>query len=876
MTGDDIRKAYLDFFAEKGHDIVPSSSLIPHGDPTLLLTSAGMVQFKAYYLGEEVPPNPRLASCQKCFRTTDIEVVGDTTHLTFFEMLGNFSIGDYFKKEAIAWGWEFCTGRLGLDPERLWATIYLDDEESFQYWREIGLPERKIRRFGDKENYWGPAGNSGPCGPCSEIHYDLGEELGCTRPTCGPNCDCGRFTEIWNLVFTQYNQDEAGNRTPLPRPNIDTGMGLERTLAVVTGKSSVYETDLFTPLLDCIGGLAGKKYGADETVDHAMRVAAEHGRGITFLIADGVVPANDGRGYVLRRLLRRASLFGRRLGLERPFLAALAQTTVDRMGHVYPELKERRDFIFQAIRLEETRFAETLNTGLEMLEGIMAGLGGRRREISGEQAFRLYDTYGFPVELTREVAAERGFSVDTEGFQREMARQKEKARASHRFELAEKGLSALKKELDLKTTRFVGYHRLTHKSAISALVVDNRSVKTAREGDEVDLVLESTPFYAEMGGQVGDTGRIDAVEGQFVVTDTARVPPDVFVHQGYVSRGEISVGDEVEASVDAERRRDIARNHTATHLLHYALRRTLGEHARQRGSVVAPDRFSFDFSHLTAMTPEELERVQRAVNEKIREDLPVYDEEMPYQEAVKEGAIALFDEKYGDKVRVLKTGKPPVSIELCGGTHAATTGEIGFFHILGEHSIGAGLRRIEAVTGRGAEDFIRRRFAVLRSIAGIVGAENEDVRAKVDGLVSELKSERRRRENLEKELARSRAETLLNRVESADGVNLLVAAVPSSRMEALREMSDFLRDKLKSVALVLGSVYQGKPVFLSAVTPDLVAKGYHAGNIIGRAAKAAGGGGGGRPDLAQAGGKHKDKLDEALRVARTLLEKKDA
>ncbi|MEE8420976.1 MAG: alanine--tRNA ligase, partial [Dehalococcoidales bacterium] len=910
------------------------------------------VQFKAYYLGEETPPNPRLVSCQKCFRTTDIEVVGDISHLTFFEMLGKFSIGDYFKREAIAWGWEFCTVRLGLDPERLWATVFLDDDESFGYWREIGLPESKIRRFGEKDNYWGPAGNSGPCGPCSEIHYDLGEELGCGQPACGPNCDCGRFSEIWNLVFTQYNQDESGNRTPLPNPNIDTGMGLERTVAVVTGKSSVYDTGLFTPQLECIAGLSAKKYGDDEATDHAMRVAVEHGRAVTFLIADGVIPANDGRGYVLRRLLRRGALFGRRLGLRKPFLAEIARVTVGQMGHAYPELREREEFILKAIRLEEARFEETLSIGLEVIDSLLdyrgthrgvipelmlflrnvkhgpentanileehgfvgGGRGAGRQigseiaaetisqlthgflkrlkegnkqfaedimddienwghNISGYEAFKLYDTYGFPVELTREIAGERGFSVDTAGFEREMAQQKEKARASHRFELAERGLANLKKELDLKASEFVGYDHLSHRSTLAALVVDNQPVKTVREGQEVDLILESTPFYAEMGGQVGDTGKIDGASGQFLVIDTVHVPPDIIVHQGRVVRGELAVGGEVTAAVDSERRLDIARNHTATHLLHYALRQVLGDHAQQRGSLVGPERFSFDFSHLSAVTPPELEQVQRIVNDKIRRNLPVYDAEMPYKEAVKEGAIALFDEKYGDKVRVLRTGRPPISVELCGGTHASATGEIGFLHVLSEHGIGAGLRRIEAVTGRGAEEFIRRRLAGLQNIAGIVGTDVENARDRVESLAAELKNERRQRENLEKVMARTRAEALLDQVAVTGDVNLLVAAVPASRMEILREMADFLRTRLKSGVIVLGSVYQDKPVFLAAVSADLVSRGYHAGNIVSQVARVTGGGGGGRPDLAQAGGRHKDKLDEALNLVKSLVEK---
>ncbi|MFQ6121663.1 MAG: alanine--tRNA ligase [Dehalococcoidales bacterium] len=873
MTSDELRTAFLKFFEEKGHTVIPSSSLIPHGDPTLLFTSAGMVQFKSYFLGEEVPPNPRLATCQKCFRTTDIESVGNHKHLTFFEMLGNFSIGDYFKKEAIAWGWEFVTQWLKLEPERLWATIYLDDDESFGYWRETGVPEQKILRFGEEDNFWGPAGDSGPCGPCSEIHYDLGEEVGCGKPSCAPNCECGRFSEIWNLVFTQYNQDENGQRTPLPKPNIDTGMGLERTAAVVIGKTSVYETELFIPLLQCISGISGKKYGSDDDSDRAMRVIAEHSRGITFLIGDGVIPANEGRGYVLRRLLRRAALFGRRLGLEKPFLAETAKTTIDQMGHIYPEIRQRQDFILNVIELEESRFEQTLSTGLELLDGIMAGLASKgRNEISGEQAFKLYDTYGFPVELTKEIAAGRGFSVDLASFEKEMEKQRERARKAE-LVAARKGtlFKETKVALSYETTPFVGYHDLKHKSVIIDLLVDGASAETISQGQAASLILETTPFYGEMGGQVGDTGQIRSASGHFIVTNTIRIPTDIIVHQGHVSQGSFTVGEEVEAEVDEERRLDIARNHTATHLLQFALRKVLGEHVQQRGSLVAPEQFRFDFSHLVALMPEEMREVQQIVNEKIRQDLPVYPVELAYKEAIEEGAIALFDEKYGDVVRALKIGEPPISIELCGGTHITSTGEIGFFQIVSESSIGAGLRRIEAVTGRGAEAFVARLLSNTEKIAQTMEASTEAVPDKVSSLVSELDKERRQRLALERELAKLRAEALLSQAEVVKGVKVLVARVPSTRLEILREMSDFLRDKLKSVVVVLGTVYEGKPVFLTAVTSDLVAKGYNAGEIVKQVAKVAGGGGGGKPSLAQAGGKYKDKLDEALRLAKTLI-----
>jgi alanyl-tRNA synthetase len=899
MTSDQLRKAFLDFFAEKEHKIIPSSSLIPKGDPTLLLTTAGMVQFKPYFLGEAKPPHTRLASCQKCFRTTDIEAVGDSTHLTFFEMLGNFSVGDYFKKEAIAWAWEFVTQRLKLSEERLWVTVFLDDDESFGYWRGVGVPEERILRFGEKDNYWGPAGDSGPCGPCSEIHYDFGEDVGCGKPDCKPNCTCGRFSEIWNLVFTQYNQDKKGKRTPLPKPNIDTGMGLERTAAAVQNKPSVYQTDLFVPLIKRVAELSGKKYGSNDKDDNAIRVVAEHGRGIAFLIADGVIPSNEGRGYVLRRLLRRTSLFGRRLGLDKPFIDKMTEATIKLMGHIYPELKQRQEFIQQVVESEEARFDETLSTGLELLDGIMAKAGGKKR-ISGTDAFKLYDTYGFPVELTAEIAADNGFTVDLKGFEREMEEQKERGREAR--VVTGKATFRGGGKLRVKATVFVGYSEFNCKSKILSLSTGDKSVKTIKEGQEVAIILESTPFYAEMGGQVDDTGEIRGKSGRFLVTNTVHVPPDVIVHQGKVIEGSLTVGDEVEAVVDVERRRDIARNHTATHLLQFALRQVLGEHVQQRGSLVAPDRLRFDFSHLKALSEKQLAEVNRIVNEKIRQNLKVYDENLPYKEAIAAGAIALFDEKYGDVVRVLKIGKPFISAELCGGTHVNATGEIGLFQVISESSIGAGLRRIEAVTGRGAEALIngiiteREKMARIMSVKDklisasskrmrvddkMVGTSDEIRRIddeiigvmaeEVSSITNERDALRKQVLALERELARKTAESLLTQAEVIKGVKVLAAKIPPARMEILREMSDIIRDKLKSAIVVLGTVYQDKPIFIAAVTPDLVGKGYDAKVIVEQIAAKTGGGGGGKASFAQGSGQFKDRLDEALKLVKGLI-----
>ncbi len=872
MTGDELRQAFLSFFQDRGHKIIPSSSLVPRKDPTLLLTSAGMVQIKPYFLGLETPPSRRLASCQKCFRTTDIDSVGDSKHLTFFEMLGNFSVGDYFKKEAILWAWDFVTKHLKLPEERLWITIYLDDDEAFAHWRDVGVPAEKILRFGEKDNFWGPVGDSGPCGPCSEIHYDLGEEFGCGKAECKPNCDCGRFSEIWNLVFTQYNQDQSGRRTPLPKPNIDTGLGLERTLAAIQGKPSPYETSLFSPFIDRICHLSGKEYGRDDNNDRAIRIVAEHSRGIAFLIADGVMPSNEGRGYVLRRILRRASLFGRKLGLNKPFLNEMADVTVSTMSHIYPELMNERDLIAEVIKAEEKKFSATLDSGLNLVEKFIGeALAQRREQLTGTEIFRLYDTYGFPPELTAEMAKERGLSIDWEGFQAEMEKQRERARVAIKIE-SYGDIHPIVASLKKTAIEFVGYETMTSQSKIIELRVKEELTEIAFEGQQVNIMLDKTPFYGEMGGQVGDSGEINSLKGKVAVTNTIRTPSDVIIHNGRVVEGSIFIGDEVETKVDITRRLDIARNHTATHLLQAALRQILGSHVYQKGSLVEPERFRFDFSQLAPITEEEFNEIQRQVNEWIRQNLKVKAKKIPYTQAIAEGAIALFEEKYGEEVRMLEIGhKPAISKELCGGTHVSSTGEIGIFLITSEGSIGTGLHRIEAVTGRKAESLVESRLTALQSVAKEVEGSLDEVTSKVKALVSELEAERKRVLSLERELSRRIAEDLPGQSEQVSGVTILAARVPALTMPVLREMGDILRDRLKSAIVVLATVHNGKPNFLAMVTPDLIAKGFHAGDIINQVAKVTGGGGGGKATMAQAGGKDAAKINEALTMAKTII-----
>jgi len=885
MNSDQIRKAFLGFFEEKQHHIILSSSLIPQGDPTLLLTTAGMVQVKPYFLGLAVPPSPRLASCQKCFRTTDINSVGDARHLTFFEMLGNFSVGDYFKKEAIAWAWEFIIERLKLKPEHLWVSIYFNDNESYEYWRKIGFPEDKIVRLGEADNFWGPAGDSGPCGPCSEIHYDFGQEAGCGKPDCKPGCDCGRFSEIWNLVFTQYNQDRDGKRTPLPKPNIDTGMGLERTAAMMQGVSSVYDTDLFVPLRNKISELTGVKYGKSRSNDQSIRIIAEHCRGITFLIADGVMPSNEGRGYVLRRVLRRACFFGRKLNTGEPFLSPIAETVIAGLGHVYPELKKNHSLILEVVKVEEEKFTSTLDAGINLVDkAVDEALRQGRNRITGEEVFKFWDTYGFHPELTAEIAQEKGLTVDLDGFESEMEKQRERARAGQKFSLTPTDKIAIKdkaeKKLTSEPTKFVGHERLKSSSKVRRILdQDSRHIiSSASKDQKVAVDLEETPFYGEMGGQVGDTGKITTGSGQIDVTDTVWSPYGILaegaiIHLGQVVKGTISVGDTTEAEVDVARRLDIARNHTATHLLQAALRQVLGSHVQQRGSLVRPDGFRFDFSQLNPISRQLLDEIQNIVNERVRENLPVRSKVIPCKQAIQEGAIALFEEKYGETVRVLEIGDPPMSAELCGGTHVKSTGEIGLFIVTSESSIGTGLRRIEAVTGRKAEEFVRDSLSTMAKVAGELKSSPSEITEKVKALVNELAAERKRLASLERELSRYTVESLLGKAEKVKGITVLSAKVPSTSFEILREMGDLLKERLNSGVIVLGTVYDSKPGFVAMVTPDLVKRGLHAGDIVKQVAAVTGGGGGGKANMAQAGGKDKNKLDKALELVKQLVQK---
>jgi len=888
VTSDEIREVFLSFFEQKGHKVIPGSSLIPDKDATLLLTTAGMVQIKPYFLGLQKPPRQRLASCQKCFRTTDIDLVGDSKHLTFFEMLGNFSVGDYFRKEAISWAWEFVTEWLKLPRERLWITIYLDDDDAFDYWRQVGIPAERILRFGEEDNFWGPTGDSGPCGPCSEIHYDLGEEFGCGRPECKPNCECGRFSEIWNLVFTQYNQTTDGKRAPLSKPNIDTGMGLERTAAAIQGKPSPYETDLFLPLIERVTQLAGKSYGEEKEIDRAIRIVVEHSRGIAFLIADGVLPSNEGRGYVLRRILRRASLFGRRLGLDKPFLSEITTAAVSRMKHVYPELIVNQAIIEQITRAEEEKFIGTLETGLTLVEALIEETVKQGEKfLPSEQVFRLYDTYGFPAELTAEIARERGLSIDLAGFQGEVEKQRARARAAQKFTVPVGGTvtaggsvsrEGKGEEGDIGPAEFVGYEATACRGEIVKIMVEERDGDSVSKGSQADIILTKTPFYGEMGGQVGDTGKISSQKGEVAITSTTRSLSDVIIHHGKVIRGSISRGDEVEAKIDVDRRLDIARNHTATHLLQYALREILGGHVYQRGSLVEPEGFRFDFSHLAAIPESQLGEIQGLVNEKIRQNLPVKSKLIPYDEAITEGAIALFEEKYGETVRVVEIGEPPLSRELCGGTHVKSTGEIGFFIVINEASIGTGLHRIEAVTGRTAEAVVERNSATLKSIARELKTVPDVVYVygKVGVLVNELEEEHKHSLWLERELSRKITESLTEQVKQVAGVTFLSARVPPLTKSVLREMGDILRSKLKSAVIVLATVYNNNPSFLAMVTPDLVARGFYANDIIKKVAKVVGGSGGGKAEMAQAGGKDATRLDEALDSVESIIAEKTA
>jgi len=877
MHSSELREKFLRFFEEKGHLIAPSDSLVPD-DPTLLFTSAGMVQFKPFFIGERVPPRTRIATSQKCLRTGDLEIVGTTPfHHTFFEMLGNFSFGDYFKDEAITWAWEFLTDVLKLPRDQLWISVYLKDDEAAGIWeKKIGVPKERIARLGEKTNYW-PAnapseGPNGPCGPCSEIFMDFGPEAGCGRPECGLDCDCGRFSEIWNLVFTQYNREEGGVLTPLPKKNIDTGMGLERLAAAMQGAKTNFETDLFLPIIREASFIAGVEYGRDEQTDVALRVIADHVRAMVFAISDGVMPSNVGRGYVLRRIARRAVLKGKSLGLEELFLDQLAPVVVDMMQEPYAELRERSDHVRRTIRAEEEKFRRTLDLGLQKLEESIERLTAKgAAEFPGMEAFVLYDTYGFPFELTQEIAAERGLSVDTQGFENAMEEQRRKAREGSDISDAVfvGSLGALAEiEKVEPETEFVGYGAFSSDARVVGILKGGELVDSAAAGDKADVVLDKTPFYPESGGQVGDVGAITHDGTEVQVESTARVG-SLIVHSGRVKAGELGTGDVVMAAVDQSRRMSTMRNHTATHLLHRALRMMLGDHVVQSGSSVEPARLRFDFTHVAPVTPGELEEIEKIVNDEILRDDEVQVRHGELEQAKADGAMALFGEKYSGTVRVIRVGD--FSMELCGGTHVGRTSQIGLFKILSEGSVGAGLRRIEAVTGSGALECLRERDRLLSQVADVLRVSPTEAPEAAARLADNLRALERQIEGLQKKTAVSLAAELASGAVEYNGVRLVAARVETGDTDLMSSLADSLAGKLGSAVIVLGGPSDGKVVFVSKVTADLVKRGFHAGNLIREVAKVAGGGGGGRPDFAQAGGRDVRKLDEALEKARELV-----
>lgn len=873
-TSSEIRKQFLEYFQQKGHTIVESSSLVPIDDPTLLFTNAGMNQFKDVFLGIDKRNYVRATTSQKCVRAggkhNDLDTVGRTPrHHTFFEMLGNFSFGDYFKREAITYAWEFLTEVVKLSPERLWITIYKDDDEAAKIWPQVtNVPPEKIIRLGEADNFWS-MGDTGPCGPCSEIMYDRGVEYACSEDCAIGVCDCNRWLEIWNLVFMQYNRDEEGNLTPLPRPSIDTGMGLERLTSVLQGKDSNFDTDLFIPIIKQIEKLTGKVYDPGDA-GFPFRVIADHSRACTFLIADGVLPSNDGRGYVLRRILRRAVRFGKVLGIEEPFLYKNVDVVSDIMSEAYPDLLKKSDFVRDVIRMEEERFFVTLHEGMRKVEEILLRTRQQGAElISGEDAFMMYDTYGFPLDLMEDVASENGFEVDTEGFEKMMEQQRDRARNANKGENAfaqDRILAELLAELP--ATIFSGYNQLEDQSQVIALLVDNEKVNEVW-AKEIILVTAATPFYAQSGGQIADIGIIKGQNGTLNVTQVHKIA-EWILHYGKLD-GKMAVGEQVTLTVDKQRRLDTARNHTATHLLHRALRQVLGEHAQQKGSLVEPERLRFDFSHLAAVTEEELCEIENLVNEAIWSMHDVSKVVKSLDEARDMGAVALFGEKYGDQVRVVSVDD--ISMELCGGTHVNNTGEIGLFKLLSEGSVGSGLRRIEAVTGRYALDYFNAVEKELKSIAAVLRVTPTDAVKRVEQLNKNLREKDKEIETLKSKASQATSEDIISQAVTVGDVKTLIAVVSSPDTNTLRQNAEMLRDKLGSSVVLLGAVIGDRVAFVCFVSKELVPRGLHAGNIVALAAKVTGGGGGGRPDMAQAGGKEVDKLEMAMEEARKMVEK---
>jgi len=863
----------LDFFAKQGHAIVRSSSLVPDKDPTLLFTNAGMVQFKNVFLGQERLPYVRAASAQKCLRISgkhnDLEAVGrDTYHHTFFEMLGNWSFGDYYKAEAIEWAWQLLTEEWGLPKDKLYATVYLDDDEAERLWYKIsGLPPERVSRFGAKENFW-EMGETGPCGPCSEIHLDRGpaacDKRNMPEHECRVNGDCARYIELWNLVFIQYNRKENRELEELPSKHVDTGMGLERITAVLQNVLSNYDIDCMRALTATTERLTGKKYGIDPVADISFRVIDDHARAVSFLIADGVMPSNEGRGYVLRRLLRRAARHGRLIGLEQPFLYEVAKTVAAVMGDAYPELRAEEQRIREVIRAEEERFGETLEKGLLLLEDATAKLKAENQQVlSGEVAFRLYDTFGFPLDLTEDILRGEGMAVDPAGFEKLMQQQRARGREAREIASMETGI-----QLD-RPVCFIGYDRLEGESTVLAIYANGSGRNEAVEGDEIEILTAETPFYGESGGQIGDRGTITTARGDIIeVIDTQHPTPQLTAHRSRVKQGRVQVGDKVQLAVDAKHRQKTKLNHSATHILHSVLRRQLGPHVRQAGSLVTPERLRFDFNHGGAIADEQLEIIETSVNQHIREDAGVSIQEVSYDEAIRHGALAFFGDKYGDRVRVVKIGD--FSTELCGGTHVRASGEIGIFKLHSEGGVAAGVRRVEAFTGQGALDLIHNYEQRLRQIGNLVRGSADDAVEKVQKLLERQKELEREIEKLRGEFQKDQIPELLRKQNSVNGTKFLVSQVDGADAKQLRDIADQLKEKLGTAVIVLASAGQANVNLVASVGKELTRQ-YHAGNIIKELASMVGGGGGGRPDFAQAGGKEPGKIDAALKRAEELI-----
>ena len=873
MKSQEIRNTFLEYFRSKGHKIVPSSSLIPRHDPTLLFVNAGMVQFKTIFLWEEKSPYNRAVSCQKCMRAggkhSDIENVGHTArHHTFFEMLGNFSFGDYFKQDAILFAWELLTDWFKLPEKKLYVSVYEEDDEAAKLWAELtSLPDERIIRFGAKDNFW-QMGDTGPCGPCSEIIIDQGEDFGCGKPDCKVGCDCDRYMELWNLVFMQYNRNESGNLIPLPKPSIDTGMGLERITAVLQGKRTNFDTDLFTPIISTVGSLSGVSYGESAQKDISIKVIADHIRAIAFLLSEGLMPSNEGRGYVLRRIMRRASRHAKLLGVEGPFLHRLIDPVAKVMGDIYPELLHERERASKLLLFEEDRFSRTLEQGLKILDDLIDAIKKTgQNTIPGNELFRLYDTYGFPLDLARDIAIDNQLLIDENGFHQEMEIQRERARASWVGE--EDAIESIYKELtpEIGETLFIGYETLESESTIRAILKDGKVIKEAYQGDTVELLLDRTPFYGESGGQVGDVGIIytDSADADVITT---KKEADLHSHAVKIKSGRLHVWDTVKCAVDKEKRMATARNHTSTHLLHAALRTVIGEHVKQAGSFVSPDRLRFDFSHFHQMDTREIEAIEDMVNEKILENIKVETETKDIQDAMRSGVVALFGEKYGEKVRVVRV--PGFSAELCGGTHCNATGDIGLFVILSEGSVASGIRRIEAVTGKSAFDFLKQKKIELDEIKYLLKAERP--LEKIEKLINDAKSMEKEIQKLKTGSARDMISDALKEAREFDGVKIVKLREDGLNPNELRLLADNIRDRLKSGIIVVSSVNDGQASIVCMITKDLRDR-YNAGEIVKSISRIAGGKGGGKPEMAQGGTKDIEKLDNALESLYDIIKK---